>query len=410
MPPRFNHTSLADTPNCTHGPLVQKAVPSPGTPMARYASEKVPKLRHSYLNDSLGKHVVSAVQLLHASPSWDSFVQAYRGPSLLSAAVRHVPHPAAPLLHNIRSEGVPVTMSGDKWSPAKIRDMARRGPHKSAKDHAAFVREEMASFAEQGFWVVLPLHEVEDRELLRLSPLGVVPQRDRRPRIINDLTFSGVNDETVRNGPAAAMQFGHALGRLLYQIRHANPAFGPIYAMKIDVADGFYRVNLNADQALSLACLLPKEDNEPQLVAVPLALPMGWVESPPYFCAATETIADLANSRISRRQVPNHRLEHEAIRPASALTHHTAPPVQFRPSQRMRTTPVGTIDVFVDDFLGLAQGTAERRRHITRVLLHTIDEVLQPADPSRPFQKEPASIKKLRKGDGNWDTQKTLLG
>jgi hypothetical protein len=79
--------------------------------------------------------------------------------------------------------------------------------------------------------------------------------------------------------------------------------------MKVDVADGFYRVNLNPEQALSLACLLPKEASEPQLVAIPLALPMGWVESPPYFCAVTETIADLANSRLSRTQVPYHRLE-----------------------------------------------------------------------------------------------------
>jgi hypothetical protein len=63
------------------------------------------------------------------------------------------------------------------------------------------------------------------------------------------------------------------------------------------------------EQALSLACLLPKDASEPQLVAIPLALPMGWVESPPYFCAVTETIADLANSRLSRTQVPYHRLE-----------------------------------------------------------------------------------------------------
>jgi hypothetical protein len=375
-PPRFKSTTLADPPHCTLGLPEQKAVPSPGNPWARDASEKVPQLRHSYLNDSLGKHVASAVTLLHSSPSWDSFVQAYRGPSLLSTAVQHLPHPAASFLNNIRLDGVPVTMSGDEWTPEKLRDVVRRGPHKSAKDHATFVREEMASFAEQGFWVVLPLHEVEDRKLLRLSPLGVVPQRDRRPRIINDLTFSGVNEETIRSGPAAAMQFGHALGRLLYQIRHANPAFGPIYAMKVDVADGFYRVNLNTSQSLSLACLLPTAEHEPQLVAVPLALPMGWVESPPYFCAATETIADLANSRLSRRQVPNHRLEHEAIPSTLPVPHQNVPLAVFQPSQRMRKSPIGTIDVFVDDFLGLAQGTEQRRRHITRVLLHTIDEVL----------------------------------
>jgi hypothetical protein len=277
-------------------------------------------------------------------------------------------------------------MSGEEWSAEKIEEMAHRGPHKSAKDHAAFVREEMASFAEQGFWVVLPLPEVRDMGRLRLSPLGVVPQRDRRPRIINDLTFSGVNAETVQTGPTEAMQFGRALLRLLYQIRHANPVFGPVYAMKVDVAEGFYRVYLNPAQALSLAYLLPKEASEPQLVAIPLALPMGWVESPPYFCAVTETIADLANSRLSRNQVPWHRLEQQAIRPASATVPIPPTPDKYRPSHRMRTKPVGSIDVFVDDFLGLVQGTEARRRHVTRVLLHSMDEVLQPADPAQSFQ------------------------
>jgi hypothetical protein len=222
MPPRLNHSSVAGVPGGTSGRLVPTTLQGPGTSLAREPQEKIPRVGYSYLNDSLGKHVTTAVQLLHASPSWDSFVQAYRGPSLLSSAVRYLPHPASSFLTNVRSEGVPVTMSGEEWSPEKIEEMARRGPHKSAKDHATFVREEMASFAEQGFWVVLPLPEVRDKGRLRLSPLGVVPQRDRRPRIINDLTFSGVNAETVRTGPAEAMQFGRALLRLLYQIRHTN--------------------------------------------------------------------------------------------------------------------------------------------------------------------------------------------
>ena len=95
--------------------------------MARNTSEETPNVRHSFLNDTLGKHVTSAMQLLRASSSWESLVQAYRGASLLSSAVRFLPHPAAPLLDKIRSEGVPVTMSGDAWSAEKIQEMARRG-------------------------------------------------------------------------------------------------------------------------------------------------------------------------------------------------------------------------------------------------------------------------------------------
>jgi hypothetical protein len=36
---------------------------------------------------------------------------------------------------------------------------------------------------------------------------------------------------------------------------------------------------------------------------------MGWTNSPPIFCAATETIADLANEGILKWRKPPHRLD-----------------------------------------------------------------------------------------------------
>jgi hypothetical protein len=47
--------------------------------------------------------------------------------------------------------------------------------------------------------------------LLRLSPLGVVPQRNRLLWLIVDFTYSFVNDKTARLAPSKAMQFGKAL-------------------------------------------------------------------------------------------------------------------------------------------------------------------------------------------------------
>jgi len=153
---------------------------------------------------------------------------------------------------------------------------------------------------------------------LRLSPLGCVPQRGRRPRLIVDLSFYDVNQETVKTAPPEAMQFGRALDRLLYRIRHANPAHGPVYANKIDISDGFYRIPLDGNTAPNLAIILPALPGEPPLVAIPLSLPMGWVESPPLFCAFTETIADLSNHRYHRRHAPPHRLDAIADTPPEA--------------------------------------------------------------------------------------------
>jgi hypothetical protein len=42
------------------------------------------------------------------------------------------------------------------------------------------------------------------------------------------------------------------------------------------------------------------------MVPFPLRLPMGWDDSPPYFCAATDTVADLVNARLNKDPPPHH--------------------------------------------------------------------------------------------------------
>ena len=74
---------------------------------------------------------------------------------------------------------------------------------------------------------------------------------------------------------------------------HADERYGPVYMSKIDIADGFYRVWLQMQDNQELGVALPTSQGEPQMVAFPLALPMGWVESPPYFTALTETACAL---------------------------------------------------------------------------------------------------------------------
>jgi hypothetical protein len=84
-------------------------------------------------------------------------------------------------------------------------------------------------------------------------------------------------------------------------ILDANPCFGPVYMCKIYIADGFYRIWLLLADIPKLDMVLPTKDGEEPLVGSPVALPMGWVNSPSYFCAATETIYDLANTSIKTR-------------------------------------------------------------------------------------------------------------
>ena len=81
----------------------------------------------------------------------------------------------------------------------------------------------MADMIEDGHWIVLPYRLVKDLPNLRLSPLGVKEERERRPRLVVDHSFYEINDHSIVTVPLESMQFGGTLERLLHKIRHADP-------------------------------------------------------------------------------------------------------------------------------------------------------------------------------------------
>jgi hypothetical protein len=269
-------------------------------------------------------------------------------------------------------------------------------------------------------WLVLPYKLLRHLPNLRISPMGVVPQHERRPRPIVDYSFSGVNHDTLNLAPTEAMQFGHALERIISQTVHSDPRFGPVKFLKIDIADGFYRVWLNIDDIPTLAVSIPTLPGESPLLALPLALPMGWTQSPPAFCTVTETIADLTNAQLHRRRHwPPHRLDALADSPSQdsiflpdpttdSLSTTTSLPTTNPLLQRSRR-PLAAVDVFVDDFIAMSQPSTQARTR--RTLMHTIDQVFRPLSPDDPpHRTDPISVTKLAKGDAAWSTCKKLLG
>ena len=95
-----------------------------------------------------------------------------------------------------------------------------------------------------------------------------------------DHTFSGVNKDTLPLAPRDAMQFGKTLTQLLTKIAQADPQHAPIHLIKIDIADRFYRVHLTPNHIPVLGVAFPPAPDGTPLVAFPLVLPMGWIESP----------------------------------------------------------------------------------------------------------------------------------
>jgi hypothetical protein len=251
--------------------------------------------------------------------------------------------------------------------------------------------------------------------------MGVVPQRARRPRLIVDYSCFDLNRETLKLAPKEAMKFGKALERILAQIVAANPAHGPAQLTKVDIANGFYRAWLNLSDILKLAASIPSPKGEERLLAFPLVLPMGWTESPPYFCATTETVTNMANQRaLNNWKPPPHRLDEaadsvpddeEPLLSTSGRAVTTTDLPDTIPNRDFKKRLLNRFDVFVDDFIGMGQGNRQQFTNLQHILLHTLDKVFRPLEADNSAsRKEPALVKKLLHGDACWTTRKVILG
>ena len=413
------HTSKpSDGPSTTEQQRENRA---PVTTPQSYDSNTKMRVQHPYERDELDRLIDRASRHFLEAKSWEQFADTCRDPaSDFHPAVGRLQHPAAPLLEQLRTVGVAVNLDAPTWTRGRRAAALARGSHKSAKEHIPFLREEYVGMIQKGHWTVLPARLLEATLELRLSPLGVVPQRERRPRTICDYSFFDVNDDTLATAPAEAMQFGKALVRILQRIRQANPRFGPVRMSKIDIANGFYRIWVKAGDIPKLAVLFPSRAGEEDLVALPMTLPMGWKESPPHFSTATETVADIANTQKSNNQPPApHRLD--ALSESPGKEDKEAPSKVTTNATTLLPVPTTTIgrglfrkplaywDVYVDDFIGLVQGNRWKQRRTKRTLLGALDSVFRElAADDNPHRQEPVSVKKMLKGDSKWTTRRIL--
>ena len=454
--PAAKRLKLLAAPSSTPTPIPSKATSEPiSSPSAatHSANQRIPStpLSHRHntgetskatvpqLPSDLGKCIEKDVQLLK-EVGWEAFVKTKRKRGDIGSL--NFKHPAKRLLRDYRSKGAPIKLKTKGWSKKRLKRALRRGAHKSCMDYLEFIQEEFVSMISKDQWVVLPFELVENLPGLRLSPPGVVPQRDRRPRWICDYSYSDVNKETVELFADEAMQFGHALDRLLRQILLADPSSGPVKIIKVDISDGFYRLCLAPTDIPKLGVVFPTLPGQQRLVALPLVLPMGWKNSPPIFSTATETIADIANQRLNDPSyTPSHHPlstlastiqltpaasipQQQQCQPSSStmtqpttsptptpsIPHHLQVPASRDPCLPTSTLQ-GYVDVFVDDFLVLAQGSPDHLEQVRSTLMHAVDLVFRPLDEKdSPTRSEPISVKKLKKGDCTWDTCKVVLG
>jgi hypothetical protein len=313
---------------------------------------------------------------------------------------------------------------GPEWDWSTIEMAVARGAHRSAMEPESIqlVHEDIKYQVEAGFSEILLWEDIKRLRprYLKISPIAVIPQKDRRGRIILDLSFpvypekstgargkrmepiqASVNDTTTKLAPSGPVEeIGNVFRRLLSLIDSAE-ADEVVMLSKIDLSDGFWRMLVEEEQKWNFAYVMPDPPGHPTRIVVPSALQMGWAESPAYFCAATETGRDIIQGLVAdKTHLPPHCLE-EYLRPAKA-------------AKRSRSdSPVHGVYVYVDDYIGAAvenaSGTLLGR--IARSALHGIHSIFPPpAVTGHVGGKDPVSIKKLERGDGQWHHEKELLG
>jgi hypothetical protein len=183
-----------------------------------------------------------------------------------------------------------------------------------------------------------------------------------------------VNQHSLPLAPVHSMQLGHTLPRILQHIAYVDTRFGLPLLLKLDLSNGYYRVHLSPKAALKLAVVLPGIHPYKNLVGIPLCLPMRWTHSPPYFCAFTETAADIANHNLTHTMSPQpHHLDLSSQQHDVPRQSHYHSSVVHPPTALSQTRPLSYVDIYIDDFIGLAQQLITTTT--LRTLLHAIDSV-----------------------------------
>jgi hypothetical protein len=323
-------------------------------------------------------------------------------------------HPAAETLLKYATGGCP-TNTGEPWTKEMIWAAVEQGPHVSALNPEAVeqLHAEIEAKRQIGQCRVVFWDDIKDDppHQLKISPIAMIPHKSRQFRAILDLSFRlrlktgsvvpSVNEETTLEAPKGAIdQMGHELDRIIHAMAEADED-AKVFMTKFDIKDGFWRLDCEDGEEWNFAYVLPRREGEPIKLVVPSSLQMGWVESPPNFCAASETARDVAGwyaempmGTLAEHKFTEHAMKNEAL---------AALPEQCKVKEFKYT-----IGVYVDDFTALAQAKSRQQlEHLTKAMMHGIHDVFP---PDTEDANDPISLKKLLKLEGEWAVLKELLG
>jgi hypothetical protein len=209
------------------------------------------------------------------------------------------------------------------------------------------------------------------------------------------------NESTTLEAPAGAIdQMGHSLARVIRAMAEAGPE-DKVFMAKFDIKDGFWRLNCAEGEEWNFSYVLPQDEGMPVKLVVPSSLQMGWVESPPNFCAASETAREVASqyTEMAIGSLPAHKFTKYVMN----NVHVQALPEKVDDNEFRYLE-----EVYVNDFLALAIALSQEQvLHVAQALLMGIHDLF-PADDDD--ENDPILLKKLKKLEGEFALEKEMLG
>ena len=230
----------------------------------------------------------------------------------------------------------------------------------------------------------------------------MIPHKSRSYRTILDLSFKlmvdnkelpSVNENTSTTAPQYYMK---ELGRVLeimVSLMDVAPSNSPDFLFsKLDIKDVFWRLKVTQDDSWIFCYVLSSITGTENIniddihIVVPDSLQMGWTESPPFFCSATETARDIAEKLINEgTDIQPHPLESMCL-----------PPQNWNNDESGRNCEnlISYLEVYVDDFILMIQyQNRNGLKSILRRVLHAVYCIFLPPTVSKHNGEDLISIK-----------------
>ena len=373
----------------------------------------------------------------------DPVTGTYRRKSLMQPqelAARVLPREEYERLSIWTTEGCP-TDCGPPWEAEVIQAARETGPHTSActPENVELIWDDIQYQAEAGFVRIVSESKLfggeKIPEELKMSRVAVIPQDNRRGRIILNLSSQvdlgrrratgrrrwvevkhpSVNETTKdaeEQEQAGVKALGTALKSLLLYMFETTCSW-EIDWQKVDLSDGFWRMIVEAGKEYNFVFQLPEREGDTErYYVVPSSLQMGWKNSPAFFCTGTEATRSLIKRLLALTLASGIDVEHR--HEAYCVSEEQSP---SDAAWKGMTDASLACRVFVDDFMqGLAGDPhrPERRDQqlwVSRAVLHAIHAVFPPPDVlDHVGGKDSISEKKLKKGDALFKLREVLLG